>query len=426
MRQDAICCVAGVPDVLTEKFFIMSTIITLFTYGGGMRGLIPARFMSRVEETTGLRIADMVDIFTGPSSGAILNAAMALPDPHKPGKPKYRARHLVRFYEREGVNIFPPDSSREFRGFIHDFNNRTMKISQLNWLLRHGHYDAANLGRALRSLYGRARIGDSLKSLIISAYDIEGGHIKSTGETVKSRNSEDTVHSPDENYFINEGGKAIWFKKMAFPGALLEHRNTPDVSLYDAVMSSCAAPSYFPCHNFRIRKEDNSSEEFACIDGCMFDNPCISYMGAVRPHLPPHTRHIMIVLGTGYTFKSIRKEEWNRYGALGVVDPGNDLPLINILFHASESALMDAFADEAGENLFIFNKIIPASPGPTTPSEQIDDASPANIKKLNLFFEEMMEENQSRFDDLCNLLVSHYDDRKKSGRKFFRTPWGRS
>jgi hypothetical protein len=44
----------------------------------------------------------------------------------------------------------------------------------------------------------------------------------------------------------------------------------------------------------------------------------------------------MIVLGTGYTNRSIKRDQWNRYGALGVVDPANDLPLINILFNASE------------------------------------------------------------------------------------------
>ena len=76
--------------------------------------------MSRIEAETGLRMADMVDIFAGPSTGAILNAALTIPHPDNPNRPKYRARHLVRFYEREGLKIFPQDQFREFRGIIHD------------------------------------------------------------------------------------------------------------------------------------------------------------------------------------------------------------------------------------------------------------------------------------------------------------------
>ncbi|PZQ44589.1 MAG: phospholipase, partial [Micavibrio aeruginosavorus] len=121
--------------------------------------------MSHIEQDTGLRMADMVDVFAGPSTGAILNAALTLRNPENTSTPKYRARHLVRFYEREGERIFPPDKFRDLRGLIHDFNNRTMRISQLNNILNHGHYNPSNLGRALRALFGNARLSESLKSL---------------------------------------------------------------------------------------------------------------------------------------------------------------------------------------------------------------------------------------------------------------------
>jgi uncharacterized protein len=56
-------------------------IIALFNYGGGLRGMIPAQIMSHIEADTGLRMADMVDVFAGPSTGAILNAALTLRRP---------------------------------------------------------------------------------------------------------------------------------------------------------------------------------------------------------------------------------------------------------------------------------------------------------------------------------------------------------
>jgi patatin-like phospholipase/acyl hydrolase len=58
-------------------------VIALFNYGGGMRGLIPAHFMQRIEETTGLHMAEMVDIFMGPSTGSILNASLNVPHPYE-------------------------------------------------------------------------------------------------------------------------------------------------------------------------------------------------------------------------------------------------------------------------------------------------------------------------------------------------------
>lgn len=390
------------------------TLIALFTYGGGMRGLVPAHMMTAIENKTGLRMAEMVDIFSGPSTGAILNAAMTRRHPDHLTKPLYKARHLVKFYEREGIKIFPPDEFRDFRGILHDFNNRTLKLSQLNWLFRHGHYDPANLGKALKALYGDSTLGESLKSLIIPAYNIDGEQL----EVVEEKDETGDTPARTVNNFMDEGGHAVWLKNIRHDCPNGAAARTPDVSLYDAVMASCAAPTYFPCHHFTAKYPDSRGEvPYSAIDGVIFDNPCISYLGAIRRHVPEDHKLIMIILGTGYTNRSIKKEDWNRFGSLGVVDPVNDLPLINIFFHASETALMDGFEEEVGENLFVFNKsMIPGLNDPEAPNTQIDDASPENLKKLKHFAHEVMEENQERFDTLCDLLVRRYDQREQEER----------
>jgi len=48
-------------------------VIALYNHGGGLRGLIPAHIMTRIEKKTGHRMSEMADIFCGPSTGAILN-----------------------------------------------------------------------------------------------------------------------------------------------------------------------------------------------------------------------------------------------------------------------------------------------------------------------------------------------------------------
>lgn len=385
-------------------------LIALFNYGGGMRGLIPAYIMSRIEQMTGLRMAEMVDVFCGPSTGAILNAGLTLRHPDRPNEPKYKARHMVRFYEREGARIFPPDSFRSLRGLIHDFNNRTMKISQLNAIFKHGHYDPGNLNRALRSLYGHARLGETLKSLIIPFYNIQGNYLHAVTET------DETLAAPvhTRNNIMDEGGYAVWLKHMALNGGYGVKRGTPDVLLHDAVTASAAAPTFFPCHHFSAHWGDHEyPTEYAAIDGSIFDNPCITYLGALRQHLMPGQKLILIAFGTGYTNRAIKKEDWNRFGSLGVVDPVNDLPLINIFFHASESALWDTFADEMGDNLYLFNKSLISGREADWPSTQIDDASPENLERLKNFAELILEEQSQRLTAVCDILVSNYE-RKKS------------
>lgn len=382
-------------------------VVALFNFGGGLRGLIPAHIMTRIEKKTGLRMSDMVDIFCGPSTGAILNAALTLPNEAHPHQAKYRARHLVRFYEREGPNLFPRDRFRELRGLLHDFNNRLTKISQLESIFKHGHYDPKRLSRALRALYGHGKLSDSVRSLIIPFYSLDGQN--SFSNYINDKPTRSMEH------YSREGGHAVWLRHMRLHNGQHHKNKTPQVTLHDAVMASCAAPTYFPCHNLSISWQDNrGTKEYSGIDGNIFDNPAVSYYGALKKQLDPHQRLVMIGLGTGYTNKSINREQWNKYGSLGVVDPVNDLPLINIFFHAPESALSHSLVQELGDDLYMFNKSI-NDDDPDAPTAQIDDGSPENLKKMRNFADIMMEEYSSQFDDLCNFLVQNYE--RKSGRK---------
>jgi patatin-like phospholipase/acyl hydrolase len=388
-------------------------VVVLFTYGGGLRGLIPAHIMARIESVTGMAMSDMVDIFCGPSTASILNSALNMPHPRRPDRPRFAARQMVRFYEREASYLFPTDSTRAFRGLIHDFNNRMMKIGQLDRLLRHGHYDNARLGRALRALFGKHKLEDSLSSLIIPAYNIEGNALQTIQEMQET--PDDPVHT--KNNIIDNGGYAMWFKNMRIPNARNLHP-VPDIEFYNAVMGSTAAPTLFPCHRFVHKQAENKNTfPVSLIDGSIFDNPCISYMGAIRQHLPKDAEVVMICLGTGYTNKSVSHRDWNKYGALGVVDPSNDFPLINIFFHAPESALLGAFKDELGDNTYVFNKSLNDKNNVNLPSSAPDDSSPENIKRLRQFAYDIMSENERDFNKVCHILAENGEDRLKARKR---------
>ncbi len=366
-----------------------------------MRGLVPAHIMAAIESRTGLGMAEMVDMFTGPSTGSILNAALTRPHRRRPFEPQYKAKHMIRFYEREGASIFPYDRFREFRGLLHDFNNRTIKISKLSQMMRHGHYNERNLAKALYALYGDAKIGDSVASLVIPCYSLGG---------------------EDPNGPI--GGTAVWLKNIRPPAYSPTAAKPLDVTLYDAVMASAAAPTYFPCHDFSAYDPNNGTwRTVHAIDGSIFDNPCISYQAVVKPHVPEDYQPVMICMGTGITNRPIHKDEWNRFGALGVVDPANDLPLINIFFHASESAMMESFGKELGRDLFMFNRsmLAPLPNNEPLPSVAIDDATPENMARLERFAQVILEDNHKQFDELCHLLVSNRDRKHEQNQDFLST-----
>ncbi len=374
-------------------------VIALFNYGGGLRGLIPAHIMARIEKKTGHRMSEMVDIFCGPSTGAILNAALNIPHDEHPTRAKYRARHMVMFYEREGANIFPHDRYRELRGLLHDFNNRLTKIGRIESMFKHGHYDPKNLGRSLRKLYGHTKISDSLKSLVIPFYSINGSNTPDGYNPL--------MPTRGMQHYAREGGHAVWLRHMQLHNGQHHINSKPQVSMYDCVMASCAAPTYFPCHKFDVGWQDErGTKTYAGIDGNVFDNPAVSYYGSLQKQLDPHQKLVMIGLGTGHTNRSIKHEQWDKYGSLGVVDPVNDLPLINIFFHASETALSHSLLHELGDDLYMFNRSI-LDGDPTTPNVQIDDSSPENFKKLRNFSESIMEEYATQFDDVCELLVQN-------------------
>ena len=64
--------------------------------GGGIRGLIPALVLAEIERRTGRRIAEMVDLVAGTSTGGVL--ACGLTRPGTDGEPAHTAE-LARLRE---------------------------------------------------------------------------------------------------------------------------------------------------------------------------------------------------------------------------------------------------------------------------------------------------------------------------------------
>ncbi len=74
--------------------------IVLAISGGGMRGVIPARFLMELEKLTGRAAQHCFDLIAGTSTGSILAAMCASPK-------LIRAADMMQFYYDRGPKIFP-------------------------------------------------------------------------------------------------------------------------------------------------------------------------------------------------------------------------------------------------------------------------------------------------------------------------------
>jgi patatin-like phospholipase/acyl hydrolase len=119
--------------------------------GGGIRGLIPALVLAEIERRTSRRIADLVDLVAGTSTGAILACALTRPDP-------LPARRVADLYVQEGPRIF---------------DRSLLKIvTSVDGYLDEK-YDDRGLVATLKKYLGDTKLADATVPMLVTAYDLQ-------------------------------------------------------------------------------------------------------------------------------------------------------------------------------------------------------------------------------------------------------------
>ena len=150
--------------------------------GGGARGIFPAHILALFSKQHGSDLSKTFDLIVGTSTGAIIAAAAAT------GVPMER---VVQLYEQNAKDIFHP------------------KALSLRGLLR-SKYGSRALRTVLTEVLGTGTMADVSTRLVLPATDISNGNVF-------------VIKSPYLTSFVRDR----------------------DIPLVDAVMASCAAPSYF-------------------------------------------------------------------------------------------------------------------------------------------------------------------------------------
>ncbi|MBK8249904.1 MAG: patatin-like phospholipase family protein [Gemmatimonadetes bacterium] len=230
--------------------------------GGGIRGVFSAAMLAAFEEDFApLKVIDCFDLIAGTSTGGILALGLGL---------GYTPREMVEFYVELGPEIFA---------------NRAGWRDKMHWVAVK--YPPARLAVALKKKFGERVFGESLKRLVIPAFNI--------------------------------GSNDVYVFRTAHLERLRRDHRLP---AWHVAMATAAAPTYFPAHQLPGKER--------LIDGGVWaNNPAMVAIAEVvgEPHLAvPLERVHMLSLGTIRAFHDPR-EKLDGAGRLGWARAATDVIL---------------------------------------------------------------------------------------------------
>ncbi len=317
--------------------------------GGGIRGVIPAMVLQRLEELTGRPAAKMFDLISGTSTGGVMTLLLTKPKPGAHNEPIYSAKDIVELYVKHGKEMFR-------RSLFY-------KIASLDgWLLPK--YPEKSVRTTLQGYLDegeRAQLKDAVTDVLLTSYDIERR-------------------------------RAFFFRKC---DALVN----PHLNFYmsDAARGTSAAPTFFP--TVKITSVDDS-ESYCLIDGGLVANNPSNLAIAEAISLHGHQTHPLVLsLGTGDYEAAIPFAKARRWGLLGWM-PG----ILDVMYDGVSNAV-NVIAEEVVPALsapgYYFRFQIPLS----KENDAMDDYDPQNIETLQALTLRMMDERQKDFERLAEELT---------------------
>ena len=323
--------------------------------GGGIRGLIPAVILVELERRLAASgrskpIAHYFDLIAGTSTGGIIAAGLTCPKGKTRTTPACTASDLVDLYEKEGGEIFN-------RGFFIDLR-RTLTNPGSAFDER---YDAAPLEAKLKARLGDRRLSEAIAKVVITAYDI----------------------TKREARFLTNGLQR-------------DGEDSDDYLFREVARATSAAPTYFePALVQNISKKRSE----ALIDGGVFANdPTLAAVFETRKLGFDENELHILSLGTGENTRGFAYADARNWGALGWIDPARGAPIVSILMQGQSSTTSYQMKRLFGPRYLRLDcKLDDAS-------DDLDDASPANLAGLRREAEKIISESSAELDAFIALL----------------------
>lgn len=270
-----------------------NTIRILSIDGGGMRGLMPAHVLRRLDQLLAARmdaggrpLGTFFDLVSGASTGAIIAAGVAASAGG--GMPLADPERLIRLYRDDGRRVFAR-SRRRFPGGILGPKYLQQQLAEM-----------------YETVCGDAVLSECLTNLLIPAYDIDRPGV-----------------------FHFRGG----------PDLVPADRH--DFRLREVLLAATAAPYHFP--PVRIAPVGRT-ELRTLVDGGVFaSNPTLRAYLEARQLFGAKPDVLILSLGTGTDAQPISYHAAHRWGLSGWLNPRDGVPLIQLF--------MNGQADDVHENL---------------------------------------------------------------------------
>jgi predicted acylesterase/phospholipase RssA len=309
--------------------------------GGGIRGIIPALVLARIEKLTGRPAASLFDLVAGTSTGGIL--AIGLTVPKFSGRPVYSAQELVTLFEREGPRIFS-------RSML-----RTLVTSDsLFWKK----YSSQGIEEVLLEYFGDSRLSDAITDVLIPSYEIQRRF------------------------------------PFFFKSANARRRPDYDFNARDVARATSAAPTYFEPKRIPT---GTKSGNYTLIDGGVFaNNPAACALVEAQATLPHPGGYVVVSLGTGSLMQTIPLDLAKNWGTLLWVKP-----LLNAMFDGVSSTVDFQLRQLLPTGYYRFQ---PALNGHNHSLDNTSRANMAALKALaNKMIDERSADLESLSEQLCPL-----------------------
>lgn len=316
-----------------------STYNVLSIDGGGIRGVIPAVFLATmaeiIERKHGQSLTEYFQMISGTSTGAILAAGLAT---------EIDVSKMQHLYANLGREVFP---------YQHRWSFERISL-WFQYGLSAPKYSAAPLEKLLKEVIGAETLGEvnDRVRLLVPFYD------------TKARSTE-------------------FFKSYAATASgTLEFG---DVPLWEVALCSSSAPTFFPAH----RLEANGRIYSAIDGGVAANNPVACALADAAKEAGSLDSIRIVSLGTGASTRGIPLSDAQEWGALEWA-----IPLVDVFMDASGDVSRYIAQSLVGQqNLMRLQFALDSEKWGVKPlSDDMDDASPENIRSLRVAAEKYLEQ----------------------------------
>ncbi|EYU39404.1 hypothetical protein ABFS82_11G089000 [Erythranthe guttata] len=357
-----------------------SIVTVLSIDGGGIRGIIPATFLtfleSKLQELDGpnSRLVDYFDIIAGTSTGGLL--ATMITAPNKENRPMYTAEEIVDFYLEHCPCLFPGCER----------HNVVKTIKNLFGPKYNGKY----LRTLLRELLSELRIKDTLTNVVIPAFDIKR------------------------------------LQPVIFTTTDAKEKAYKNAKLSDICISTSAAPTFLPAHYFETEDERGNVTTYDLIDGGVAaNNPTLIAISHISSGIlagdseyvnmePLDSSKILVLsLGTGIAKQEERynAESAARWGLFGWVYKKGNTPLMDVFGDAS-SDMVDIHVSTLFQSLHTKKNYLRIQDDTLSGDESsLDMATPENLRALADVAKQRLKKRMSR----VNLETGEFEEVEEEG-----------